>query len=75
MTLRYDHLTGGVAERRTPFLVRRHLHFGWAEWDALPWWQQRAYLEELVREMSDGDDPDGGADEIDAADVLAFNGA
>lgn len=71
MTLRYDHLTGGVAERQTHYLVRRYLKFGWSEWDELPWWQQRAYLDGLRRELAPDDDEDGdGSGEIDAADMF-----
>lgn len=69
MTLRYDHLTGGVAERQMHYLARRYLKFRWDEWDALPWWQQRAYVEGLHRELSDGDGDDG-VDEVDAADMF-----
>lgn len=28
------------------------LNYGWDEWEALPWYQRRAYIEGLSREMS-----------------------
>lgn len=44
---RYEELTGGPQARFTKGAVRHLLHFGWEEWDALPWHQQRTYLEYL----------------------------
>lgn len=35
-------------------MIRRHLHFSWDEWEALPWWQQQSYLEGLQEEFGDG---------------------
>lgn len=35
----------------THYLARRYLHFSWDEWDALPWWQARAYTERLNEEL------------------------
>jgi hypothetical protein len=32
------------------YLARRHLSMGPPEWDALPWWQQKVYLEGFVDE-------------------------
>lgn len=29
------------------YAVRRYLFFSWDEWEALPWWQKRAYREAL----------------------------
>lgn len=37
--------------------MRRHLGFSVDEWERLPWWQQRMYVEELDTELTgDGDD-------------------
>lgn len=48
---RYEALTGGPEGRRTYYLVRKHLGFTATEWDALPWWQQRMYVEELAADL------------------------
>src|SRR5690348_17309784 len=34
------------------YLARRMLHFAQAEWDKLPWWVQRTYVDGMVRELS-----------------------
>lgn len=62
---RYEQLTGGVHRRRTYYAVRKVLHFARAEWDALPWHDQRMYLEELAADL-DGRRSDG--DQIDETD-------
>ncbi|WP_190824684.1 hypothetical protein [Saccharopolyspora pogona] len=40
-------------------MVRRYLGFSVDEWDRLPWWQQRLYVEELDAELSGPDQGDG----------------
>lgn len=32
-------------------MVRRHLGFTIDEWEQLPWWQQRVYMESLAEEF------------------------
>lgn len=39
--------------RRLYYLVRRYLYFTPAEWDALPWWAQKVYIEGLKEELTD----------------------
>lgn len=34
-------------------MVRRHLGFTIDEWESLPWWQQRVYVESLAEEFGD----------------------
>ena len=44
------------------YLVRRYLYFGWDEWEALPGYQQRAYVAQLEKAKpwtTDGGDQDG----------------
>lgn len=53
-------------------MVRRHLGFSVDEWDALPWWQQRLYIEELDAELSGGEDQ--GAVEQSSDDALLAAG-
>lgn len=47
--------------------MRRHLHLGWSEWQALPWFEQRALREEMAREF-DGVEPPMFADSDEAAE-------
>jgi hypothetical protein len=56
-------------------MVRRHLGFSVGEWDALPWWQQRLYVEELDRELAGDDAPqaDNGLASNDDLSALGFN--
>jgi hypothetical protein len=49
------------------YRLRRHLRIGWAEWQGLPWYEQRALREELAREL-DGIDPPMLADSDEATD-------
>lgn len=70
LTARYETLTGGPDVRRTYYLVRKHLGFCVAEWDSLPWWQQRMYAEELTAELGGGPDEMASNDDLSA---LGFN--
>lgn len=49
-------------------MVRRHLGFSVDEWDRLPWWQQRLYVEELDAELAGGDQ---GAEQSSDESLLA----
>ncbi len=63
---RYEGLAGDLDERRTRYLLRRHLGIDPEDVPALPWWKRRLYVEGLVWEFSneepdetvDGGDPD-----------------
>ena len=44
---RYERLAGAEAKRRELYIVRRRLRFTVDEWQALPWWQKRLYIEGL----------------------------
>jgi hypothetical protein len=48
---RYEALAGSREERLTYYLVRRYLHFSIDEWDRLPWWQTKLYIERLSEEL------------------------
>lgn len=53
---RYEALSGGREQRSVYYLARRRLGLSVREWDALPWWQSRLYLEGLSEEFTGGDD-------------------
>lgn len=57
---RYEQLTGGPGNRALHYLAKRRLNMSVAEWDALPWYDQRMYMEGFVEEglLSTGDDHD-----------------
>lgn len=42
---RYEQVSGGLGQRRIYYLARRKLQLSPEEWDALPWWQERMYVE------------------------------
>lgn len=59
-------------------MVRRHLGFTIDEWESLPWWQQRVYVESLAEEFGGDQSREGrpSADRVldldqDGPDVLA----
>lgn len=33
-------------------MVRKHLHFSVAEWQTLPWWQQKMYVDQLAMDLA-----------------------
>lgn len=35
-------------------MVRKHLHYSAEEWDALPWYRTRAYIEQLNEDLTGG---------------------
>lgn len=58
---RYSALTEGT--RKTYYLARRYLNYSIEEWEALPWWEQRVYIEGLEWELTPPEDesPNGGS--------------
>lgn len=38
--------------------MRKHLGYSVAEWESLPWWQQRMYLSELDTDLTVRRNPD-----------------
>lgn len=69
---RYEQVAGGPEQRRTYFLVRKHLGFSIAEWDRLPWWHQQVYIEELTSDLVGDHVTDEQASDDELAD-LGFN--
>ena len=55
---RYEALAGDVNQRRIYYVARRRLQFLPEEWDRLPWWQARMYLEGVQWEFSDEPEDD-----------------
>lgn len=57
---RYEQLTGGSGKRALYYLAKRRLGMSRPEWDALPWYDQRMYVEGFVEEglLSTGNDHD-----------------
>jgi hypothetical protein len=55
---RYEALAGDEDERVTRYLFRRHLGVGATEYDAMPWWERRLYIEGLVREFPSEEEVD-----------------
>lgn len=47
---RYGRLAGPLNKRQELYLARRRLLFTIDEWQALPWWQRRVYIEGLGAE-------------------------
>lgn len=50
LTARYEGLSGGREQRLFYYLARRYLGLTPAGWDALAWWEQKAYLEGFEEE-------------------------
>lgn len=49
---RYELLAGELDERRTRYLLRRHLGIEPEDVPALPWWKRRFYVEGLLWEFA-----------------------
>jgi hypothetical protein len=47
---RYNAVSGGESNRAILYVVRRHLRMSSREWQELPWWEQRVYIEGLIDE-------------------------
>lgn len=62
MNARFEALSGGASKRAFYYLAGRFLHMTPREWDELPWWVQRVYLEGFQAEgfLSDGTTPKAG---------------
>ena len=52
---RYEELAGDSNERRTLYLLRRHLGVDPEDARNLPWWKRRLYVEGLLWEFADKD--------------------
>lgn len=50
---RYEALAGDRDERRTRYLLRRHLGVEPEDVPRLPWWKRRLYVEGLVWEFTE----------------------
>lgn len=69
MEARYEGLAGNAGHRTELYVVRRRLRIGIDEWERLPWWQRRVYIEGLQDEAGQGPPADG-AGVPDAADAI-----
>lgn len=60
-------------------MIRKHLFFSINEWVALPWWQQRLYIDQLNEQIAldNGEEPPPDPDQVaatpDALAGLGFN--
>ncbi len=52
LTERYEALTGDLNERRTRYLLRRHLGVEPEDVPQLPWWKRKLYVEGLLWEFA-----------------------
>ncbi len=53
---RYESLTGDIEERRTRYLLRRHLGVEPEDASGMPWWKRKLYVEGLLWEFANKDD-------------------
>lgn len=58
---RYEQLTGNEDKRMEWFIVRKELNYSIDDWEALPWWHQRVYIDGLIKQA----DADSGGSESD----------
>lgn len=49
--------------------MRRDLGFSVAEWDALPWWQQKLYIDEWIVDHTPQEAQEPPVQVVDAADL------
>lgn len=70
---RYELLTGGRGGRLTYWAIIKRLRITAPEWDKLPWYVQRMYLE-MLREEIESENEEGGGGSVDAAsdDITAY---
>ena len=54
-------------------MVRKHLGFSIDEWDRLPWWQQKVYVEELQADLFGDEQPPDEMASNDDLSALGFN--
>lgn len=54
-------------------MVRKHLRFSVDEWQALPWWQQKLYIDQLRMDLAaeSGEEPDEPASYVELAEEAA----
>ena len=66
---RYELISGGESNRVLLYVARRKLGLSVEEWYALPWWQQRMYIDGMMAEgvirSADEDDEYGDFDDED----------
>lgn len=53
---RYEALAGDLNERRTRYLLKRHLGVEPEDAAKLPWWKRKLYVEGLLWEFADQDE-------------------
>lgn len=68
LNLRYDEVSGGPEQRTLYYLAKRYLGLDEDEWEDLPWYKQRYYIdgfqqEQLIKEGT-RDDDGGGSDNL-----------
>lgn len=66
---RYEQLSGGAVNRIVLYLARRRLGITPTEWNALPWYEQRMYIEGFIEEgflkRADDEDVEEGDPNVD----------
>lgn len=65
LTERYEGLAGDLNERRTRYLLRRHLGIEPEDAPFLPWWKRKLYVEGLLWEFAEQDEE--GYEEVDGS--------
>jgi hypothetical protein len=68
---RYERLSGGPGKRAVLYVARRKLGLSPDEWEALPWWTQRLYIDGLLNEgmLEMGEQPENDPDPVSASDA------
>jgi hypothetical protein len=65
---RYELTTGGEDQRRLYYAVLKIFGLVRQEWDALPWHDQRMYIEQLNKDPEYNEEGDGQPDSVEITD-------
>lgn len=68
---RYEQLTGGEDQRRLYYTVLKLFRITRQEWDALPWHDQRMYVEQLNKDPEYNDDES--SDSVDTVEMTSWD--
>lgn len=70
---RYESLAGDLEERRTRYLLRRHLGVEPEDAPNLPWWKRKLYVEGLLWEFAEQDESEEVDGSLDSLGDLGFS--